>query len=214
MPWPRPAISAMIWKRFLVRIIFCLFADDIGIFEPRDIFFDFIETRTREDGSDLGPFLTQLFQVLDTPEDKRTSTLDEDLARFPLRQRRPVPRPPANTRLHRGHAQVAPGCLPLRTGQTYRQPSLARYFQWVMDPRERRAQGAHYTTEKNILKVIEPLVHGRSLGGIWAPEVTTRQPPCRRPAPLSGEAGTAPVLRPGLRLRQLPDHRLPRATAA
>ena len=70
-------------ERFLVRIVFCLFADDTGIFEPRDIFFDFIETRTRDDGSDLGPFLAQLFQVLDTPEDERASTLDDDLARFP-----------------------------------------------------------------------------------------------------------------------------------
>jgi len=70
-------------ERFLVRIVFCLFADDTGIFEPRDIFLDFIETRTREDGSDLGPMLTQLFQVLDTPDSSRAITLDEDLANFP-----------------------------------------------------------------------------------------------------------------------------------
>ena len=70
-------------ERFLVRLVFCLFADDTGIFEPRDIFFDFIETRTRDDGADLGPFLSQLFQILDTPEDSRATTLDEDLARFP-----------------------------------------------------------------------------------------------------------------------------------
>ena len=70
-------------ERFLVRIVFCLFADDTGIFEPRDIFFDFIETRTGEDGADLGPWLSQLFQVLDTPEDGRSAALDEDLARFP-----------------------------------------------------------------------------------------------------------------------------------
>ena len=40
---------------FLVRTVFCLFADDTGIFEPRDIFLDFLETRTGEDGADLGP---------------------------------------------------------------------------------------------------------------------------------------------------------------
>ena len=73
-------------ERFLVRIVFCLFADDTGIFE-RDIFLDFIETRTREDGSDLGALLTQLFQVLDTPNDKRSITLDEDLAQFSLYKR-------------------------------------------------------------------------------------------------------------------------------
>ena len=48
-------------ERFLVRIVFCLFADDTGIFEPRDIFLEFIEHRTSEDGADLGPWLAQLF---------------------------------------------------------------------------------------------------------------------------------------------------------
>ena len=70
-------------ERFLVRIVFCLFADDTGIFEPRDIFLDFIETRTSEDGSDTGSRLAELFQVLNTPEAERQTTLDEDLARFP-----------------------------------------------------------------------------------------------------------------------------------
>ena len=70
-------------ERFLVRIAFCLFADDTGVFEPRDIFLDLLENRTREDGSDLGGWLAQLFQVLDTPEDERSGNLDEDLDRFP-----------------------------------------------------------------------------------------------------------------------------------
>ena len=68
---------------FLVRVVFCLFADDTGIFEPRDIFGELLETRTREDGSDLGPCLARLFQVLNTPVDRRQAKLDEDLARFP-----------------------------------------------------------------------------------------------------------------------------------
>ena len=70
-------------ERFLVRIVFCLFADDTGVFEPRDIFLDFVESRTGEDGADLGALLMQLFQVLDTPPADRLGTLDEDLARFP-----------------------------------------------------------------------------------------------------------------------------------
>ena len=68
---------------FLTRLVFCLFADDTGIFEPRDIFLDYLEERTREDGSDTGPMIAQLFEVLDTPEDARQANLDEDLARFP-----------------------------------------------------------------------------------------------------------------------------------
>ena len=39
-------------ERFLVRVVFCMFADDTGVFEPRDIFLDFIETRTGEDGAE------------------------------------------------------------------------------------------------------------------------------------------------------------------
>lgn len=69
-------------EQLLVRIAFCLFADDTGIFDPRDIFFDLIERRTSEDGSDLGSWITHLFQVLDTPIEDRLTTLDEDLAQF------------------------------------------------------------------------------------------------------------------------------------
>lgn len=68
---------------FLTRIVFCLFADDTGIFEPRDIFLDFLETRTKPDGSDTGPLIAQLFQILNMPENQRQTSLDEDLAAFP-----------------------------------------------------------------------------------------------------------------------------------
>ena len=143
-------------ERFLVRIVFCLFADDTGIFEPRDIFFDFIEDRTRDDGSDLGPFLSQLFQVLDTPENSRASTLDEDLDRFPYVNgdlfRDPL-RIPSFTAAMRG--SLLDAC---RFDWSNISPAIfGALFQSVMEPAERRAQGAHYTTEKNILKVIEPL---------------------------------------------------------
>ena len=143
-------------ERFLVRIVFCLFADDTGIFEPRDIFFDFIETRTGEDGADLGALLAQLFQVLDTPEDARTATLDEDLARFPYVNGDLFDGPlriPAFDAAMRG--ALLDAC---RFDWSNISPAIfGALFQSVMDPSERREQGAHYTTEKNILKVIEPL---------------------------------------------------------
>ena len=143
-------------ERFLVRVVFCMFADDTGVFEPRDIFLDFIETRTSEDGADLGPWFAQLFQVLDTPEDQRAATLDEDLARFPY----------VNGALFEGHLRMFSfdsamrGALldACRFDWSNISPAIfGALFQSVMDPAERRAQGAHYTTEKNILKVIEPL---------------------------------------------------------
>jgi len=150
-------------ERFLVRIVFCLFADDTGIFEPRDIFFDFIETRTREDGSDLGPFLARLFQVLDTPEDRRSNALDEDLSQFPYVNGELFNDPlriPDFTSAMRG--SLLDAC---RFDWSNISPAIfGALFQWVMDPRERRAQGAHYTTEKNILKVIEPLF----MDDLWA----------------------------------------------
>ena len=143
-------------ERFLVRIVFCLFADDTGLFEPRDIFFDFIETRTGVDGADLGPWLAQLFQVLDTPDADRPATLDEDLARFPYVNgdlfQETLRIPSFNAAMRQAL------CEACRFDWSKISPAIfGALFQSVMDPAERRAEGAHYTTEKNILKVIEPL---------------------------------------------------------
>lgn len=143
-------------EQFLVRIVFCLFADDTGIFEPRDIFLDLLETRTREDGSDLGGWLAQLFQVLNTSEDKRPKNLDSDLARFPYVNgdlfRDPLLIPSFDGEMRH---RLLDAC---RFDWSGISPAIfGSLFQSVMDKVERRAQGAHYTTEKNILKVIEPL---------------------------------------------------------
>ena len=143
-------------ERFLVRLVFCLFADNTGIFEPRDIFLEFVETRTSEDGADLGPWLSQLFQVFNTEDNLRLSSLDEDLAKFPY----------INGDLFDGPLRI-----PSFNGAMRKLLLDACHFDWsnispaifgalfqsVMDPVQRRAEGAHYTTEKNILKVIEPL---------------------------------------------------------
>ena len=143
-------------ERFLVRIVFCLFADDTGVFEPRDILFDFLESRTRQDGTDLGPMLAQLFQVLDTPENDRTATLDEELARFPYVNGDLFEDP---LRIPAFDASMREKLLDAsRFDWSDISPAIfGALFQSVMNPAERRAQGAHYTTEKNILKVIEPL---------------------------------------------------------
>ena len=70
-------------ERFLVRILFCLFAQCTGIFE-REAFRLYVEDRTNPDGSDLGIHLAQLFAVLNTPAEKRQKNLDEALAAFPF----------------------------------------------------------------------------------------------------------------------------------
>ena len=143
-------------EQFLVRIVFCFFADDTGIFEPRDIFLDYLENRTSEDGSDLGSRLMHLFQVLNTPEDRRVKTLDEDLDRFPyvngelFRDTLPIPSFDSEMR-----EKLIDAC---NFDWSAISPAIfGSLFQSVMDTDERRRQGAHYTTEQNILKVIEPL---------------------------------------------------------
>ena len=143
-------------ERLLVRLLFCLFADDTGIFDERGMLETFIRDRTREDGSDLGPWLAQMFQVLNTPPDRRQRSLDEDLARFPYVNgelfSEPLPIPAFNTAMRE---RLIEAC-----GFSWEKISPAIFgalFQSVMDAKERRSKGAHYTTEKNILKVIEPL---------------------------------------------------------
>ena len=143
-------------QRFLVRTVFCLFADDTGIFEPRDLFLQFIEERTSEDGADLGPWLARVFQVLNTPLERRQKALDEDLSRFPHVNgdlfADPLLIPDFDAAMREALLEAG------RFDWTAISPAIfGALFQSVMDPAERRAAGAHYTTEKNILKVIEPL---------------------------------------------------------
>ncbi len=143
-------------ERLLVRLLFCLFADDTGIFEPKDIFTDLMGQRTREDGSDTGLWLTLLFEVLNEPEAVRQANLDDDLRGFPyvngdlFADRLRVPAFTQDMRAllleacHFNWDAISPAIF-------------GALFQSVMDRAHRRTQGAHYTTERNILKVIEPL---------------------------------------------------------
>ena len=140
---------------FLVRLLFCLFADDTGIFE-KDTFKEFIEAKTNEDGSDLGAWLAQYFQVLNTPTDKRLTNLDEHLAAFPYVNGKlfeePLPIASFNSRMR----EILSECSSLDWGKI--SPAIfGSMFQSVMNPEERRNLGAHYTSEKNILKLIKPL---------------------------------------------------------
>ncbi|WP_379509285.1 DNA methyltransferase, partial [Novosphingobium bradum] len=143
-------------EQLLVRLLFCLFADDTGIFQPKDIFLQLLENDTRPDGADVGRVLSELFDVLDTPEGQRQQGLPDELDAFPY----------VNGALFRGHLRTpvfdkARRDLLLdaaRHDWSGVSPAIfGSLFQSVMDARERRAKGAHYTTEANILKVIGPL---------------------------------------------------------
>jgi len=143
-------------EQLLVRIVFCLFADDTGIFEPRGIMEDYFKNRTNEDGSDTGSKLIELFHVLNTPEDRRQTNLDEDLKQFPyingdLFSERLLP-PAFDSKMRK---QLLEACA---FNWSPISPAIfGALFQSVMEPAERRRKGAHYTTELNILKLIRPL---------------------------------------------------------
>jgi hypothetical protein len=140
---------------FLIRTLFCLFADDTGIF-PKNHFRAYIENHTQIDGSDLGIKILQVFHTLNKPREQRQNNLDEELNIFP----------------YVNGAIFSESIAPLALDATARLKLIkccafdwsnisasifGSLFQGVMDERSRRELGAHYTSEKNILKVIQPL---------------------------------------------------------
>ena len=140
---------------YLVRLVFCLFADDTGIFE-KDIFHEYIKNRTNEDGSNLASSLSELFYILNTAEDKRLKNLDEDLAHFPYVNGKLFAETLPPAAFDSGMRKALLECCALNWSQI--SPAIfGSLFQSVMNPQERRNLGAHYTSEKNILKVIKPL---------------------------------------------------------
>jgi type II restriction/modification system DNA methylase subunit YeeA len=140
----------------LVRLLFCLFADDTGIFQPAQSFRDFVEERTAPDGSDLGPRLGQLFQVLNTHEGQRSKNIDEQLGKFAY----------INGRLFEETLPMADFSTAMREAlldacaldwSAISPAIFGSLFQSIMDEKARRNLGAHYTSEANILKLIKPL---------------------------------------------------------
>lgn len=139
----------------LVRLLFCLFADDTGIF-PRHAFHDLIDQRTSEDGANVGMWLAQLFQTLNRTPEQRQRTLDAQLAELPY----------VNGKLFEETLPLAAFDSKMRqllldaSALDWSRISPAIFgsmFQSVMDAKARRNLGAHYTSEKNILKLIGPL---------------------------------------------------------
>jgi hypothetical protein len=146
----------------LVRILFCMFAEDTALFE-RCQFQDYLEQRTAEDGSDLGMHLAKLFQVLDTATERRSAALDEQLAAFPYvnGQLFSETLPISDCTRHMREALL--DCCALDWSRI--SPAIfGSLFQSIMDTTARRNLGAHYTSETNILKLIHPLF----LDELWA----------------------------------------------
>ncbi len=142
-------------EKFLVRLLFCLFAEDNAIFE-RQQFRELIELRSAEDGSDLAPLLANLFQVLNTPHDKRLKNLDEQLAAFAYINGRLFEEQLPLAAFDRKMRETLLECGTLDWSRI--SPAIfGALFQSIMDADARRNLGAHYTTETNILKALKPL---------------------------------------------------------
>lgn len=142
-------------ERLLVRILFCLFAEDTGIFAPES-FTQFIRTRTREDASDLGAQLNHLFDWLNSPQ--ADAPLDDTDPLYGFRyvngdlfaERLGFPR---CTRAMRGALLY---CCEFQWARI--SPAVfGSLFQGVLDDQARRQQGAHYTSERDIMKVLRSL---------------------------------------------------------
>lgn len=142
-------------REWLTRVLFCLFADDSGVWD-RAAFHAYVAAYTRPDGSDLGPAIAYLFQILNTPPPARPRNLDESLAQFTyingdlFSDTIAIPSCDTETR----DALLA-ACV---FDWAAISPAIfGSMFQSVMNREERRHLGAHYTTEENILRTIGPL---------------------------------------------------------
>jgi type II restriction/modification system DNA methylase subunit YeeA len=132
-----------------------LFAEDTTIFNKQQ-FQDYIEQNTNPNGSDVASKLQELFQVLNTPTNARFKNLEEQLADFAyvngklFEEILPVASFDAKMR------QALLNCCYIDWSKI--SPAIfGSMFQSVMNPKERRNLGAHYTSETNILKLIKPL---------------------------------------------------------
>ena len=146
----------------LVRLLFILFADDTYIFNNKDQFQDLVERRTNPDGSDLGDWLTKLFEVLNTPdgqngtENKRQSNLDDDLAQFPYINGALFAERIAPATFNLAMRSILLDACEFEWGEI--SPAIfGSLFESVIDKLTQRRRGAHYTPEDAILRLIGPL---------------------------------------------------------
>ena len=145
----------------MVRLLFCLFADDTGIFQPAGSFKELVD-RT-ESPSDVGRLLTELFEVLNTPEPERQQAWREDYAAFRYINGKlfeeSIRTPAFDTR---SHELLLDACA---INWSHISPAIfGSLFQSIKDKDERRKLGEHYTSEENILRLIKPLF----LDALWA----------------------------------------------
>ena len=147
--------EALRWLNILcVRIVFCLYAEDAGVFR-HDQFHDFLNGYNAEDLSDA---LLKLFKVLNTPLEKRSKYLKDDLKAFPYTNgglfEEEIEIPQFTEELKQTLLQNAS----LDFDWSEISPTIfGAVFESTLNPETRRNGGMHYTSIENIHKVIDPL---------------------------------------------------------
>lgn len=150
-----PSPEALRWLNILcVRIVFCLYAEDAEVFGHNQ-FHDYL---THYDADDLRAALIRLFETLNTPLDKRSKYLKDDLKAFPY----------TNGGLFAEEIEI-PQFTPELKSTLLDNASLdfnwseisptifGAVFESTLNPETRRSGGMHYTSIENIHKVIDPL---------------------------------------------------------
>ena len=152
-----PAIrnSQKALNKLCVRLVFCLYAEDAGIFGSKDMFHDYM---SRFSANDFRRALIELFQVLDTKPEDRDPYMDEALLAFPY----------VNGGMFAGEIEIPRITEEIRDLILQRasddfdwsliSPTIfGAVFESTLNPETRRAGGMHYTSIENIHKVIDPL---------------------------------------------------------
>lgn len=142
-----------------VQLVFCLYAEDSGIFGRKKMFHDYL-ARYASKPSDVREKILKLFEVLDTPEEYRDAYLDDELAQFPY----------VNGSLFAGvkalevprFSQEAVKLLLKEASEGFDWSEISptifgAVFESTLNPETRRKGGMHYTSVENIHKVIDPL---------------------------------------------------------
>ena len=147
--------EALRWLNILcVRIVFCLYAEDAGVFS-HDQFHDFL---ARYEAEDMRRALRDLFEVLNTPQEKRSRYLKDDLKAFPYTNgglfEEEIEIPQFTEELRQALLQNAS----LDFDWSEISPTIfGAVFESTLNPETRRSGGMHYTSIANIHKVIDPL---------------------------------------------------------
>lgn len=141
---------------FLIRVLFCLFAEDTDIF-AKNLFTNRLKELTKQDGSDLDVFIDQLFGVLDIEKDKRPADTPSWLADFPYVDGDLFKDPHEHLKFTEHTRKLIIDAGEKLEWDQINPDILGSMIQAVASEDSRSHLGMHYTSVPNIMKVIKPL---------------------------------------------------------